>query len=100
MAATEDEVAKKQVQEAIWVWTGRIVVLLTTFGFGVFSGWVLWGSGTDGAPALREVRSQLESQVRDLKNKQVDVDGRLTVAQGRLDQCQRDLSKARSGAVQ
>jgi hypothetical protein len=91
MAATEDEVAKKQVQEAIWVWTGRILVLLATFGFGVFSGWVMWGSGTEGAPALRETKTQLEAQVRDLRNK------RLTVAQGRLEQCQRDLTKARSG---
>jgi hypothetical protein len=87
MAATEDELAKKQVQEAIWVWTGRILVLLVTFGFGFFSAWVLWGSGVDGAPALREYRTQAEGQLRDMKNKQVDIEGRLTVCQGRLDQC-------------
>jgi len=87
MAATEDELAKKQVQEAVWAWTGRILVLVVTFGFGFFAAWVLWGAGVDGAPALREARTQFEGQVRDLKNKQVDVDGRLTVCQGRLDQC-------------
>jgi hypothetical protein len=87
MAATEDELAKKQVQEAVWMWTGRIIVLAVAFGFGFFSAWVLWGAGVDGAPALRGARTQFEGQVRDLKNKQVDVEGRLTVCQGRLEQC-------------
>ena len=54
MAASEDELAKKQVQEAVWMWTGRIVVLAATFGFGFFGGWYLWARGFQGAPALRE----------------------------------------------
>jgi hypothetical protein len=87
MAATEDELAKKQVQEAVWMWTGRVIVLAVAFGFGFFAAWVLWGAGIDGAPALRALRTQNEGQMRDLKNKQVDVEGRLTVCQGRLDQC-------------
>lgn len=94
MAASEDEVAKKQIQEAVWVWTGRILVLLVTFGFGFFAAWVMWGAGNDGAPALRTARTMYEGQVRDLKNKQVDIEGRLTVCQGRLDQCQGALAKA------
>ena len=27
MAATEDELAKQKVQEAVWQWTGRFIVL-------------------------------------------------------------------------
>ena len=54
MAATEDDLAKKQVQEAVWAWAGRVIVLAVTFGFGFFAAWVLWGSGATGAPALRE----------------------------------------------
>jgi len=45
---TDDE-ARKRVQEAVWAWSGRIVVLLVVFIFGTFTGWVLWGAGDEGA---------------------------------------------------
>jgi hypothetical protein len=96
MAATEDELAKKTIQDAIWVWSGRILTLLVVFGFGVFTGWIAWGVGVTGAPALREKTPQLEAQILELKNNRVDIEGKLTVTQGRLDQCQRDLAKARA----
>jgi len=99
MAASEDELAKKQVQEAVWMWTGRIVVLAAVFGFGLFSGWYLWARGFQGAPALREKVVEMDAQLLDFKNRRVDVEGQLVVIKGRLDQCQTDLAKARSAAA-
>ena len=43
MASQEDEEAKKRVQEAVWQWTQRLLVLAVTFGFGFFAGWVMYG---------------------------------------------------------
>ncbi len=94
MAATEDELAKQKVQEAVWQWTGRIIVLAAVFGFGFFASYILWGNGMNGAIELRKRVEQQDAQILELKNKQVDVTGRLTVVQGRLDQCLADLQKA------
>ncbi len=99
MATTEDELAKKQVQEAVWAWAGRIIVLSVTFGFGFFAAWVLWGQGAQGAPALRAQVVQMDSAMLEAKNKNVDVGGRLTVCEGRLTQAQSELSKCRSAAA-
>jgi hypothetical protein len=99
MATTEDDLAKKQVQEAVWVWTGRLIVLLVTFGFGFFAAWILWGAGVQGAPALRQRTEQLEAQVIDLKKQRTDIEGQKTVCVGRLDQCISDLQKARATAA-
>ena len=96
MSATEDELAKQKVQEAVWQWTGRLVVLAVTFGFGFFAAYILWGNGVNGAPALRTLKEQQEAQILERKNKEVDVTGKLTVTQGRLDQCTADLQKARA----
>jgi hypothetical protein len=96
MAASEDELAKKQVQEAVWEWTGRIIVLAVTFGFGLFAGWYLWARGMQGAPALREKVVEMDAQLLDFKNRRVDVEGQLVVVRGRLDQCQTELARARS----
>ena len=96
MAVSEDELAKQRVREAVWTWTGRLLVLAVVFGFGFFAAWLLWGSGTDGAPALRVEKEQLLSQINDLKNQRADAQGKFTVAQGRLDQCLGDLQKART----
>ena len=96
---TEDELAKKTITDAIWVWSGRILTLLVVFGGGWFTAWVMYGSGIAGAPALREKVPQLESQILDLKNQRVDVDGRLTVSEGRLQQCNKALQEARNAAA-
>ena len=97
MAATEDELAKQKVQEAVWQWTGRLIVLAVVFGFGFFAAFLLWGNGESGAPALRVLKEQQEGQILELKNKQVDVTGKLTVTQGRLDECLGNLAKCRAG---
>src|SRR5437763_1701477 len=96
MAATEDELAKQKVKEAFWQWTGRFIVLAVTFGFGFFAAFILWGNGLNGAPALRILKEQQEAQILERKNKEVDLSGKLTVIQSRLDQCIADLQKARA----
>ena len=96
MAASEDELAKKQVQEAVWTWAGRVIVLAVAFGFGFFAAWVLWGAGLQGAPALRQQVENQDAQILELKNKRVDIEGQLTVTKGRLDQCEQNLAKARA----
>jgi hypothetical protein len=99
MGATEDELAKKVIMDAVWTWSGRILTLLVVFGSGWFTGWVMYGSGVQGAPALREKVPQLESNITDLKNQRVGIEGRLTVAEGRLEQCNKSLQEARSAAA-
>jgi hypothetical protein len=99
MGATEDELAKKTIQDAVWSWAGRILTLLVVFGFGWFSGWVMYGSGVEGAPALREKVPQLESTITELKNQRVGIEGRLTVTEGRLEQCNKALNEARAAAA-
>ena len=99
MGATEDELAKKTITDAIWVWSGRILTLLVVYGGGWFTGWVMYGSGMQGAPALREQVPKLEAQITDLKNQRVDIDGRLTVSEGRLAQCNKALQDARTAAA-
>src|SRR5437870_4095010 len=99
MATTEDELAKKQVQEAVWTWAGRVIVLAVMFGFGFFAAWILWGVGLTGAPALRVRAGQQAAEILERKNRQVDIEGKLTVCQGRLDECNRSLA-AKSAAAQ
>ena len=99
MASQQDEEAKKRVQEAVWAWTQRLLVLAVVFGFGFFAGWVMYGYGPDGAPALRLLTTKQEADNVECRNKRVDVDGKLTVTEGRLTQCQTDLQKARTAAT-
>ena len=63
MATTEDELAKKQVQEAVWTWAGRAIVVAVVFGFGFFAAWLMWGVGERGAPALRVAKENLDAQL-------------------------------------
>ena len=52
MASQEDEEAKKRVQEAVWAWTQRLLVLAVVFGFGFFA-----GVGTLGLRRRRALRT-------------------------------------------
>jgi hypothetical protein len=99
VANQEDEEAKKRVQEAVWAWTQRLLVLAVVFGFGFFAGWVLYGYGPEGAPALRALTVKQDADNVECRNKRVDVEGKLTVTEGRLTQCQNDLQKARTAAA-
>lgn len=96
MSATEDELAKKTIQDAVWTWAGRILTLLVVFGGGWFVGWIMYGSGLTGAPALREKVPQIEATIIELKNQRVGIEGRLTVTEGRLEQCNKALQEARA----
>jgi len=100
VATTEDELAKKQVQEAVWTWSGRVIVLAVVFGFGFFAAWILWGVGLSGAPALRVRVAEQDAQLLERKNRQVDIEGKLTVCQGRLDECNRSLAAKSAAAAQ
>jgi hypothetical protein len=95
----EEEEAKQRVKEATWEWIQRLLVLATTFGFGFFTGWVLYGYGPAGAPALRVQTVRQDELMVECKNKRVDVEGKLTVAEGRLTQCQNDVQKLRTAAA-
>lgn len=94
MAASEDELAKKQVQEAVWAWAGRIIVLAVTFGFGFFAAFVEWGYGNEGKPALLVKVGALESRNNELDKKRVDLEGQVVVLTGRMADLQKVLNKA------
>ncbi len=96
----EDEESKKRVQEAVWTWAVRLIVLVVVFVFGTFTGWVLWGAGDAGAVQLRPRVTDLENQVGEQKKRVIDCEGRLTVVQGRMDEIQRAMQHAGGGAAQ
>jgi hypothetical protein len=95
----EDEESKKRVQEAVWTWAVRIIVLVVVFVFGGFAGWVEWGAGDAGAVQLRPKVTDLESQLTEQKKKVIDCEGKLTVVQGRMEEIQRAMQRATGGAT-
>lgn len=95
----DDEESKKRVQELVWNWTGRILVLLVVFGGGAFLGWILWGSGNAGAVQLRPRVGDLETQLGEQKKRVIDCEGRLVVVQGRLNEVQRAVQQKAAGAA-
>ena len=99
MATREDDLAKKQVQDAVWAWSGRIVVVVTFIILGYAAAWWRYGYGPDGAPTLREQVVKMDAKIVDLNNKKVDVDGKLTVTQTRLDSCSKDLQACRAAGA-
>lgn len=96
----EDEESKKRVQEAVWAWTVRLVVLLVVFIFGTFTGYVLWGAGDEGAVVLRPRVTELETALGEQKKRVIDCEGKLTVVQGRMEEIQRAMQKSAAGAAQ
>ena len=94
----EDDESKKRVQEAVWTWAVRIIVLLVVFIFGAFTGWVEWGAGESGAVLLRPRVVDLETQVGEQKKRVIDCEGRLTVVQGRMDEINKAMQRAQGSA--
>lgn len=93
-----EEASKKRVQEAVWAWTGRAIVLAVVFIFGRYSGYVSWGSGDEGAEQLRPRVAELQLKYDEQRKRVIDCEGRLTVVQGRLDEVQRAVQKAAGAA--
>ncbi len=93
----EDEESKKRVQEAVWTWAVRLIVLLVVFIFGTFTGWVTWGAGDEGAIQLRPRVTELEGQLGEQKKRVIDCEGKLTVVQGRMDEIQRAMQRQAGG---
>jgi hypothetical protein len=89
----DDATAKQRVQEATWAGIQRFVMLLVTFGAGFFAGFLMYGSGVTGAPALRTRVVELDAQIIELKKQRQDVEGKYEVANTRLGQCQTDVQK-------
>jgi hypothetical protein len=90
----EDEESKKRVQEALWTWAVRIIVLVVVFVFGGFTGWVLWGAGDAGAMQLRPRVVDLEGQLTEQKKRVIDCEGRLTVVQGRMEEISKAMQRS------
>jgi len=95
----EDEESKKRVQEAVWAWTVKLVVLSVVFIFGTFTGWVLWGAGDEGAVALRPRITETQLALGEQRKKVIDCEGRLTVVQGRMEEIQRAMQRGTAGAT-
>lgn len=93
MDQIDEAAAKARVQEALWAWLQRALVLAVAFGFGFFASWLLYGSGAEGAPALRKLSAEQQAQILDLKNNKIDIQGQLEVATGRLKRCETDKQK-------
>ncbi len=87
MSTPEDEEAKNRVKAAVWEYTQRGVVLAVVFFAGLFSGYIAWGAGQEGAVHLRQYAKDLDAQLLDCKNKRVDLQSRLDVIQRRYDEC-------------
>ena len=95
----EDEESKKRVQEAVWTWAVRLLALVVVFVFGVFTGWVEWGAGDEGAAVLRPRVVDLEGQLTEQKKKVIDCEGKLVVVQGRMEDAQKALNRVGSGGA-
>ena len=93
----EDEESRKRVQEAVWTWAVRLIMLVVVFVFGTFTGWVMWGAGDSGAVFLRPRVADLENQVGEQKKRVIDCEGRLVVVQGRMDEIQRAMQRTGGG---
>jgi hypothetical protein len=96
----DDEESRKRVQEAVWTWAIRLLVLGVVFLFGWFSGYVMYGAGDSGAVQLRPRVVDLEGQVGEQKKRVIDCEGKLTVVQGRMEEIQRAMQRSTAGANQ
>jgi len=89
----DEAAAKARVKEAAWEWIQRALVLGVAFGFGFFGAYILYGSGNEGAPALRKLTKEQSAQIVELKNNKIDIQGQLEVQTGRLQRCEIDKQK-------
>ena len=90
----EDKTPQEQIKEAIWTYTGWVVVVLVCIGAGVFIGFTLWGD----APDLRSEVTRLEKRVGDLKNEREGLQTQIAMTTRDRDDCQQRLSEAAAAA--
>jgi len=79
---------------------GAAFVLAVVFIFGTFTGWVMWGAGTEGAVQLRPRVEDLNNQLTEQKKKVIDCEGKLVVVEGRMAEIQRAMQRSTGGAAQ
>jgi hypothetical protein len=89
----DEAAAKARVQEAVWQWLTRGLVLGVAFGFGFFAAWIMYASGEQGAPNLRVLSEEQAAQIVELKNNKVDIEGQLEVYTGKLSRCETEKQK-------
>lgn len=95
----QDNSAAAQVKEAVWWYTQATVVLLLLFGAGLFLGWQLWGSGDEGAVALRARAVTMDQEMNRIKNEREDCQKVLEVTRGRQGAMEKELNALKARAA-
>ena len=96
MAELEDDFdPKKRVQELVWSWAQRLLVLGVVLGAGYFWSYLTYGQGPDGAPALRSTVIGLKADVDRITKEKEDLRSKFEVVSPRLDECAKNLGKCR-----
>ena len=94
----QDKSAADQVKEAVWWYTQATIVLLLLFGAGAFLGWQLWGSGEDGAVALRAKVVAMDQDLNRIKNEREDCQKVLEVTRGRQAAMDKEMAALKAKA--
>ena len=93
VAELEDDFdPKKRVQELIWSWAQRLLVLGVVLGAGYFWSYLTYGQGPDGAPALRSTVIGLKADVDRITKEKEDLRSKFEVVSPRLDELGRSMS--------
>ena len=88
-----------QVKEAAWTYTAWTLVLVIVFGAGTFLGWQLWGSGEDGAVALRARVVTQDQEFNRVKNEREDCQKVLEVTRSRQGTLEKEMAALRAGGA-
>ena len=86
----EEKTPQEQIREAIWTYTGWVVVVLVCIGVGVFIGYTWWGD----APVLKQDLTRAERRINDLKNERESLQTQIAMATRDRDECRNQLSQA------
>jgi len=99
VAVDDDFDPKKRVQELVWAWSQRLLVLAITFGAGYFASYLQYGQGPDGAISLRSQIVGCRSDVDRITKEREDLRSKFEVVNPRLEECQRNIAKIREEAA-
>jgi hypothetical protein len=95
----QEKSAATQVKEAVWWYTQATVVLLLLFAAGLFLGWTLWGSGDEGAPALRTRVISMDQEINRIKNEREDCQKVLEVTRSRQATLEKEMNALRAAGA-